>query len=109
MKLEHERGEELLILGQNQRLVGADDENQVVALRPVVLVEAEGLAEEPLDAVAARGGADAPGDADAEARMREIVGAGEGDEGAAGGFDAVFEDRGEIGARADAVGFGETV
>ena len=35
------------------------------------------------------------------------LGAGVGDERATGGFDAVFEDGGEIGAGADAVGFGE--
>ena len=96
-----------MILGENERLVGADDQDEVVADRPVVLVEAKGFAEEAFDAVAARGGADGSGDADAQARMREIVGAGVGDQRAAGGFDAIFEDGREIGAGADAVGFGE--
>lgn len=107
MEFEHEGGEEFLIIGQKQGLVGADDENDVITFGPVVLVEAEGFAEEAFDAIAARGGADSAGDADAEARMGEVVGVGVGDEWAAGGFDAVFEDGREIGAGADAEGFGE--
>ena len=89
--------------------MGADHKDNVIADGPVVLVEAEGFAEEAFDAVAARGGADSAGDADAQARVGEIVGAGVADERAAGGFDAVFEDGGEIGTGADAVGFGEGV
>ena len=107
MKFEHQGGEEFLVFGQDEGLVGADDEDQVIAFGPVVLVEAEGFVKEALDAVSARGGADGSGDADAEARMGEIVGAGVGDERAAGGFDAVFEDGREVGAGADAAGFGE--
>ena len=87
--------------------MGADDEDQVIADGPIMLMKTEGFAEEAFDAVAARGGADGSGDADAQARMREIVGAGVGDQRAAGGFDAIFEDGREIGAGADAVGFGE--
>jgi hypothetical protein len=107
VKFEHESGEELLIVGQKEGLVGADDEDQVITFGPVVLVEAEGFAEEAFDAVAARGGADVAGNADAQAGMREIVRAGVGDERAAGGFDAIFEDGREVGAGADAVGLGE--
>jgi hypothetical protein len=109
VEFEHEGGEELLIFSEDEGRVGADDEDDIVAPGPVVLVEAEGLAEEAFDAIACWGGADVAGDADAEARVREIVGAAEGDERAAGGFDAVFEDGGEFGAGADAVGFGKTV
>ncbi len=107
VEFEHEGGEEFLIIGQKQGFVGADHKDNVIAFGPIVLVEAEGFAEEAFDAVAARGGADGSGDAHAEARVGEIVGAGVGDQRAAGGFDAVFEDGGEIGAGADAESFWE--
>src|SRR6266566_734553 len=46
VELEEEVAEEFLIFRQQHRLVGADDEDEVVALWQVVLVEAEGFAEE---------------------------------------------------------------
>ncbi len=109
MQLQHECGEKFLILGENERLVGADDQDEVVADGPVALVEAKGFAEEAFDAVAARGGADTGRHADPQARMRQIVGTGVGNQRAAGGFDSVFEYGREIGPGADAVGFGEGV
>ena len=109
MQLEHECGEKFLIFGQNKRLVGSDDQDEVVADRPVVLVETKGFAEEALDAVAVRGGADTGRHADPQPRMRQIVGTGIGNQRAAGGFDSVFEYGREIGPGADAVGFGESV
>jgi hypothetical protein len=109
VEFEHEGSEEFLVLGQLQGLVGADDEDQIITFRPVVLMEAEGFAEEALDAIAARGGADGFGEAEAEARMGEVIGTGVGDDGAAGVADAGFEDGGKFGARADAEGFGEGV
>jgi len=107
VEFEHQRSEKFLIIRQKKRVVGADYQDEVVAFGPVVLVKSEGFAEKAFDAVASRGRADGAGDADAEARMGQIVGAGVGDERAAGGFDAVFEDGREFGAGADAVGFGE--
>ena len=82
-----------MILGEDEGHVGTHDDYDVITFWPVVLVEAEGFAEEAFNAVAARGGADGSGDADAEARVRKFVGAGVSDQRAAGGFDAVVEDR----------------
>jgi hypothetical protein len=89
--------------------VGADDEDDVVAMGQVVLMQSEGFAEEALDAISARGGADGFGDSEAEPRVGKIVGAGIGDEGPLDCFAAGFEDRGKLGAGADAVGFGEAI
>src|SRR5688572_9149902 len=84
VELEHGGGEELLVFGEDEGFVGADDDNEVVAGGEVVLVEAEGFAEAALDAVSPDGGADLAGDGEAEARVREGVGDGVEGEGAAG-------------------------
>lgn len=75
-------GDEVLVVGEGERVVGADDDDDVVGGGPIVLGEAEGLAEEALDAIAFDGGADFAGDAEAQAGVGEGVGLAEdGEEG----------------------------
>ncbi len=50
--------QQLLILGQWQRLMRADDDHPIIPAREVVPHEAERFAQHPADAVASRGGAD---------------------------------------------------
>jgi len=109
MQAEREVGHEFLIFGEDHRLVGADDDDQIVPDGQVVLVKAEGLAEEAFDAVAARGGADAAADDDGEARMGQGVRESVDDQRSAGVADAGVEDGGDLVARAEAVGLGEGV
>src|SRR5437763_263973 len=91
VQLEHRGGEHALVIGQERDLVGADVDDDVVAAREVVLEEAEGFAEEALDAVALGGGSDFSAYAQAQAGMIELVGESEESEGAAGfaGFGGV--------------------
>jgi hypothetical protein len=78
------------VFGEGERVVGAEGDDQVVAGGEVALGEAEGLADEALEAVAGDGGADGAADGEAEAAVGEIIrAAGEGDgAGAAGGAGA---------------------
>jgi hypothetical protein len=107
MQANHQACHQLLVLGQDQRLVGAHDDDEVVAAGQVGLVKTEGLAEETLDAVAADRGADSPAEDDAQARVRQVVGKSVGDERAAESANAGVEDAGEFGPGAKTAGLGE--
>lgn len=72
--------EELLVVIQGEAVVGARDEDEVVAAggadRQAALGESEGLTEESLEAVARDRAADALADGEAESRIGKAVGEG---------------------------------
>ena len=73
VQLHRHRAEHPLVLRQHQRLVRADDDDQIVAAREVVLHQAERLAEQPPMRLRARRGADLARDAQAEPRVAQVV------------------------------------
>ena len=58
---------------KDERLVGPDDNHEIITLRQVVLEQPERLADEPPDTVAPHGGADLPRDAHPQARVAQLV------------------------------------
>ena len=72
----------MLVVLQGQRRMGADVHHDIIPRRNLVLLEAHGLAEKALDAVATDGGADAATNGEAKAGHWGVVGPGEEDEGA---------------------------
>jgi hypothetical protein len=102
---------ELLLVGvEGEGFVGADDDEEIVALREVLLGEAEGFAQAALDEVSLDGVAAAAADRDADAGREVVLAAeGAGHEGVADAAFALGEELVEAGFSAEAAGAREGV
>ena len=109
MQLDEHPAHQPLIIREHQRLVGADDDHEIIAAREVVLHEAEALAQQTLDAVPPRRRADAPADRDAEARVAQLIRKRVPSQRAARLAHLRIEHGGELQSPAEAVGFGVRV
>lgn len=69
-------GEVFLVFGQGHRLVGADNDDDIVSGGEILLQEPDGFTEHALGAIALNGGADSARDAQAPSVMGKIVGPG---------------------------------
>lgn len=84
-----------------------DDDDDIISLGQLWPQKADGFTDQAFDAIAFDGRADAAGNAQSPAGMREIVGHGEKYQRAARGFAAGFVNGGEGGFAGEAVGCGE--
>src|SRR6185437_11846533 len=87
----------------------AHDDDDIIASRQIVLHQAEALAQQPFDPIAARRVADALADGQADAGMLEIGWDGKCSQGTPGLLDAAIKHRREIDAAAYAMRLGEGV
>jgi hypothetical protein len=88
VRFDHQGEEKLLIFRENDRIMGPNDDDQIITAGQIVLKDPDGFAEEAFDAITADGGADAARNAQTPAALGQFVGLGINHQRPAGLFDA---------------------